>query len=96
MSYSYNNYYPSNNENYPSNNENSNYHPSDSTPPISNATNVVGKGTYGFILKPALSNRRPNGTIEEYPNNVTKAYFNKNSLNGAIKTGAKNIQPYRQ
>lgn len=66
-----------------------NSHPSESVPPISNATNVVGKGTYGFILKPALSNRRLNGSVEEYPNEVTKAYFNQKSLNGAIKTGAK-------
>lgn len=66
-----------------------NSHLFESVPPISNVTNVVGKGTYGFILKPALSNRRLNGSVEEYPDEVTKAYFNQNSLNGAIKTGTK-------
>ena len=86
---SVNNYYEGSTNEGSTNEESRNESLPSSPPSISNNIQIVGKGTYGFILKPALANRALNGTVEEYPNDVTKVYFNKNSLNSAIKAGTK-------
>ncbi len=55
-----------------------------SLPPIPPNLSYVAKGSYGCVIKPALPNRANNSeSWTQYPNNVTKLFFNKNNLKKA-------------
>lgn len=44
---------------------------------------IIGSGTYGAVIKPALPNEI-NGVPTEFPNNVTKVFYEKNDFNAAL------------
>ena len=45
---------------------------------------IVGSGTFGSVIKPALSNEI-DGVLSAYPNNVTKVFFNENDYKTALE-----------
>lgn len=51
--------------------------------PAAPAYKIVGAGTFGAVVKPALPNE-VGGVPTEYPNNVTKLFYKKKSLNDAM------------
>ena len=57
-------------------------------PPISNSTKYISKGSYGLTLRPALPNKKNNGTWEQYNNSITKLFFNKHNMNNAFVASA--------
>ena len=44
---------------------------------------LLGKGGYGCVFKPALPNINYTGHIRNYPNNVTKLFFDNENLEKA-------------
>ena len=53
-------------------------------PPVAPTAKVLGSGSYGAVIKPALSNRT-NGTVHEYPENVTKLFFKQKAYNKIVR-----------
>lgn len=47
-------------------------------------TEVLGKGGFGCVVKPALPNRK-NGAWRTYPNNVSKVYFESNNATKGLQ-----------
>jgi hypothetical protein len=45
---------------------------------------IVGSGTFGSIIKPALPNEI-NGVLTAYPNNVTKVFYKKKAYNNVVQ-----------
>lgn len=60
--------------------------------PVAIERKVIGKGSFGAVLKPALPNYF-NGTWHEYPENVTKLFFKEKSRQNllALKPGIESI-----
>jgi len=54
------------------------------TAPPSKKTNVLGKGGFGLVLKPALPNYF-NDAWHEYPDNVTKLFYKKKAMNDIVE-----------
>ena len=54
-------------------------------------TQVLGKGSYGCVFEPALSNKNNTNTVREFPGEVTKVFYQKSAYNKAIRN--KNILP---
>lgn len=55
-------------------------------PPIPPNLSYVAKGSYGCVVKPALPNRANNSeSWIQYPNHVTKLFFDKNDMKKASK-----------
>jgi len=57
-------------------------------PPISNTTKYISKGSFGLTLRPALPNKKNNGSWEQYNNNITKLFFNKSDRAVAFAASA--------
>lgn len=50
-------------------------------PPIPDNLSYVAKGSYGCVIKPGLPNRPNNSNVwQQYPNSVTKLFFDKNDM----------------
>jgi hypothetical protein len=52
--------------------------------PISANTKYISKGTYGLTVRPALPNKKNNGSWEQFDNGVTKLFFVKRDRNNAL------------
>jgi hypothetical protein len=52
--------------------------------------NILGSGSFGMAFKPALPNIEDDHIVN-YPNNVTKIFFNKTNLN-KVMNATKNIE----
>lgn len=53
-------------------------------PPIQNRT-VLGRGSYGCVVDPALPNLAANGSWTSYPGNVTKLFKDKKNYDSAVR-----------
>jgi hypothetical protein len=56
--------------------------------PISNNTKYISKGSYGLTLRPALPNKKNNGSWEQFDNSVTKLFYNSRDRNTALAASA--------
>jgi serine/threonine protein kinase len=60
--------------------------PSSPPPPTPSPIKFLGKGSYGCAVKPALPNMNPKGDWVQYPDNITKIFFDKNNGLNAVES----------
>lgn len=58
-------------------------------PPISPDTKFLGKGSFGFTLKPALPNKGEDGEWKQFNDTITKVFFDKKVRNNTLEKAAK-------
>lgn len=49
-------------------------------------TTILGQGTYGFVVAPALPNQNPNGTLIRFPGMVTKVFYRQKDYDTLLKS----------
>ena len=65
--------------------------PNTTAPPSQENVQVLGKGSYGCVFEPALSNKNNTNTVREFPGEVTKVFYQKSAYNKAMRN--RNILP---